>query len=181
MSKEIKMNQKALKHWAKNQVDQFFRNFSDPEKAYNTAKNYILQVWADSYYSYAELPKLVSDTVKYTIGAFNEKNKFIITLMNPKTGAFGKAVICKKDYHNFSWEYSLALAWARMNNKDYAVLEDETTLDKVSTGQHFMMNEKEYVFVHKTGAGFYTYCITDKKVEFFAFYQAAIYKIKILY
>lgn len=140
------MNKCALKDWTDKQLKKFLCSFTDPTKAWCAANNYIMKVWNNTDYpNYKELPKIVSNNVQYTIGAFKEVDRFIITLMNPKTGAFGKAVIHKKDYDSFSWEYGIALAWARMNNEDYAVLEDEITMNEVKVGQHFLWKDCEWV------------------------------------
>ena len=145
MSKVIKTNQKALEQWAKKQVNEFVHQFSDAQKAYDTTANHILKIWYGASCNWTELPKMVSNHIKYTIGAFKEKDRFIITVMNPKTGAFGKAVIAEKDYELFSWIYGLALAYARLKNEDVYILEDEITMDKVTVGQHFLWKECEWV------------------------------------
>ena len=121
MKNVIYATEKQVKNWTEECCKTFFNEFSASTTAKGTALRFIQKVYDKTVSTYDTLPKVICDTVQYTISAFWEKGRFCITIMNPRNGDFGKAILNPIDTLNIS--YGIALAYTRMKkNTEYQVM-----------------------------------------------------------
>lgn len=121
MKNVIYATEKKVKNWTEECCKTFFNEFSAPTTAKKTVLDFIQKTYDKTASTYATLPKIICDATQYTVSGFWEKGRFCITIMNPRNGNFGKAIlnpIDKLDIH-----YGIALAYARMKkNTEYQVM-----------------------------------------------------------
>lgn len=121
MKNIVYATEKEIKNWTEKCCETFFNEFSASTTAKKTAFHFIQRAYDKTVSTYDTLPKVISNTVQYTIGAFWEGKRFCITLMNPRNGDFGKAILNPIDKLDIS--YGIALAYARMKkNTEYQVM-----------------------------------------------------------
>ena len=121
MKNIIYATEKKVKNWAEECCETFFNEFSASTTAKKTAFNFIQKAYDKTVSTYDTLPKVICDAVQYTISAFWERERFCITIMNPRNGDFGKAILNPIDKLDIS--YGIALAYSRMKrNTEYQVM-----------------------------------------------------------
>lgn len=156
MKNVIYATEKRIERWTRKYCDTFFNEFSAPIEAERIALRFIQKAYDKKPNTYEALPKIICDAVQYVIGAFWEKGRFCIAIMNPRNGDFGKAILNPPDKLNIY--YGIALACARMKkDTEYQVMK-HTNANKIElrNGQ-LIYNSKHIPSV------FIGYCPTNKE------------------
>ncbi len=146
MTNIIYTSEKEIKEWTEKTCKAFFDEFSVPAVAKRTALQFIQKIYDKTASHYESLPKVNSETVQYTISAFWEKRRFCITLMNPRNGDFGKAILNPIDKLDIF--YGIALAFSRMKGYSEYQLMKRADEFELKNGQSIYDSKQiPYIFI----------------------------------
>jgi hypothetical protein len=146
MKNVIYATEKKVKSWTEECCKTFFNEFSNSTKAKKTAFDFIQEAYDKTVRTYYTLPKLICNTIQYTISAFWKGKRFCITIMNPRNGNFGKAILNPIDKLNIS--YGIALAYARMKkNTEYQVMKRANEIELKNGQIIYDSNYIPFIFV----------------------------------